>query len=360
MAWTWSKCYMLIMIIANVIFLAAGIFVLYLGAYLKKEHWTDMFEGDELGSIEVVNGKVSIATVIFSCAMIVSALIGLFGAVFRLRSFLIIYSIISTITAIFFLVLSIVGFVVLAKVNSWKDDDFPADDKQEPKFATQFNKVYCYATGANICNNVAFDKALKTLSPDSPTDLISQVLDVLSGVLTSAGITGMQTLCENYMSGGPVADLLQLVPSFKLDPVCKGCELAGQFSRLNSVFAWANHECPPDPASLKWCVSFLAKKTVGEPYNGAPFGICRAKLYGALSKWSPVIAGPALAVSFLLFFLVFVACVAHRRDPKPSSDTAVEKEAATVKSGGQFVPINSKKVNIEPVKTPVVSPRQLA
>ncbi|RHY31427.1 hypothetical protein DYB32_003519 [Aphanomyces invadans] len=319
MAWTAAKCYMLIMVVANIVFLAAGGFVLYAGIYLKTEHWADMFEGDTLSKAQGLNETVSWSVLIFASLIIVAATIGFFGAVFRVRFLLVIYAILCALSAIAFLAISGGGWFVFAKASSWKDKTYPADEKQERAFANRFNQVYCYATGANLCNNVAFSDAISTLAPNATEDVLSLVLHALKDILTEAGIVGMQSLCANYRQNGPVADLASLVPSFKLDPVCTGCETANQFSNLNSVFAWANAECAPDPAALKWCVGMLSAKTQG-PDAEAPFRICRSKVYGALTKWTPIVVIPLSFVTIALFFLVFVACVVHRRGPQTSKN----------------------------------------
>ncbi|RHY05782.1 hypothetical protein DYB37_008482 [Aphanomyces astaci] len=221
MGWTAAKCCMLIMVIDNIIFLAAGGFI-----YLKTEHWADMFEGDNLGKMQVLNATLSWEVLIFASLIIVAAVVGFFGAVFRVRFLLVIYAILCTLSDIAFLAISMAGWFIFAKSSSWKDKAFPADKKQERAFASRFNQVYCYVTGANLCNNVLFSEDISKLAPNTAYDVLSLVLDALKDVMASAGIHDMQSLCQNFRANGAVVDLVALVPSFQLDPICTGCETA--------------------------------------------------------------------------------------------------------------------------------------
>ncbi|ETV87240.1 hypothetical protein H257_02202 [Aphanomyces astaci] len=166
------------------------------------------------GKMQVLNATLSWGVLIFASLIIVAAVVGFAGAVFRVRFLLVIYAILCTLSDIAFLAISMAGWFIFAKSSSWKDKAFPADKKQERAFASRFNQEYCYVTGANLCNNVLFSsEAISKLAPNTAYDVLSLVLDALKEVMASAGIHGMQSLCQNFGANGAVADLAALVPT---------------------------------------------------------------------------------------------------------------------------------------------------
>ena len=129
-----------------------------------------------------------------------------------------------------------------ATTRRWTDQSFPASG-DETRVSQKFDRVYCFAQGAYLCNHATPKELFAMFLPS----VAVPALDVLDPTRNTSRYTGAGQLCT---------DLRGVLPT--LEPLCAACDEAAKFRALDDVLDWANDQCPRDDGLLVWCGAYLA------------------------------------------------------------------------------------------------------
>ncbi|KAJ0404313.1 hypothetical protein P43SY_003226 [Pythium insidiosum] len=290
---TTKCCSALILIAMNLLLLGGGFVVLLISASVRASGWIEVLETHWPSA----NGVLLVLNIVGGI-IIALAVLGSISALCRWRIGLLLYAILVLIMVIVFAVTAFVGFSVHASVMDWKSKPYPAFD-DEPAVKREFDRAYCYAQGAHVCNDMTVNEAAKTFLPEVNATFLKQFDNV----------KGVNALCDTFGSAVP-----------DLQPLCQGCAIAKDFKNFSSILEWANDECPRTRETMVWCGVFLATKDATElPQDSAPYAQCRPDFLRVLDAWVVYIASGALVVCIGGVLVIGFSCFLRRRERQAES-----------------------------------------
>jgi hypothetical protein len=302
---TENTCSKIILIVLNLVFITAGALFFYYGLNLKQSRWTNI-------STSVRDFGTGVT--VFGGLIIVIALFGLLGTICWNKCLLGIYGIFVFTAMAVFVALAVIVFMSSSSAKTWKTSDYPASEN-EPTVANGFNKIYCYAQGANLCMSTSAKDAISIFVP-GVDDLFERTLSLLNFNLSSK--TGINGFCESAAAkideSGSVGALAQNLFPPEYTKVCSICKnVSNHFSNYSSIFQWAEDQCPFEPSTAFWCVKFLSTGTGGDIYVGAPYKQCRPAVLNFWSFFANTAGYVFTIMGVATLVLLFMVCSAGRQ-----------------------------------------------
>ncbi|GLE10399.1 hypothetical protein PINS_up022500 [Pythium insidiosum] len=285
---TTKCCSALILIAMNVLLLGGGLVVLLISASVRASGWIEVLEPhwpSAHGVLVVLN--------IVGGIIIALAVLGSVSALCRWRIGLFLYAVLVLIMVLVFAVTTYVGFSLHSTVTDWKGKPYPAFN-DEPAVKREFDRAYCYAQGAHLCNDMTVNEAATLFLPNVNASFLKQFDQV----------KGVNALCDAFAPTVP-----------DIQPLCKGCAIAKDFKNFSSILEWANDECPRTPETMMWCGVYLATKNATElPQDKAPYAQCRSDFLRVVDSWVVYIASGSLVVCIGGLLVIGFSCFLRRRD----------------------------------------------
>ncbi|TMW68401.1 hypothetical protein Poli38472_005869 [Pythium oligandrum] len=295
-------CLTLWVVVINTLLLAGGVLVEYVCVHVKDTGWLDVIHAYWSSIDQVILGLQ-----IFGGVMIGLAVLGYVAATCRWRFGLIVYAIVIFIMLIVFGAIGVVGFIVRNEAEDWKSQEFPANS-DEASIKPEFDRVYCYAQGAYICNEISLQDAAKLFIPEVDSTLLAQFNDK----------RGVNEVCDTFLT---------LIPSIK--PLCDGCAVAKQAQNLSDVLEWANDRCPRTDDTLLWCGDYLVNGKAGST-GTAPYTQCRPEFLDLISSTTLIAGATGIGVAVgSLLTIVFACCLGCRKKSDDDDDDDNDQDVLT-------------------------------
>lgn len=239
-----------LLILANLGFIVAGILAIVYAVKLHNSGWLDVFDDD----LQWVRSVLLASMITLGSVLIIIALMGCAGASLKKRGLLRCYNVFVVLAFILLFVVMALAFASMAIANDWAGKAYPAAEPEEPTFAENFNRVYCFAEAAYLCTAAPFDEFIETLVPGIPSVIVQSL----------QGKEGINSLCEeNQQLIDTVVTGTELLESIRT--VCDECAKVGQYEKYKPVFEWVDEQCPlveTNPQVVKWCGDFLFDGTL--------------------------------------------------------------------------------------------------
>ncbi|TMW68402.1 hypothetical protein Poli38472_005870 [Pythium oligandrum] len=312
-------CSTLLLIAINMLLLAGGVLVEYASIHLRNTGWLDVVEAYWSSA-----DKLLLAMQIIGGILIGLAVLGSIAAICRWRFGLLIYSFVVSIMLILFAIIAVLAFIVRNKSENWKSQAYPAESDEE-KVKTEFDRIYCYAQGAYICNSITVKDAATLFMPGIDSSILSQFGDA----------KGVSEICGTYLT---------LIPTIK--PLCEACEVAKNADNITDVLDWANEKCPRTDSTMLWCGSYLVTGEAGST-GTAPYTQCRSEFLGLVSDTTLLIGAGGVLVAVGALLVIAFSCFLRRKERKEQnyddlSYTPAHRQNHNVNTPETSQPIYSK------------------
>ncbi|KAF0750165.1 hypothetical protein AaE_006807 [Aphanomyces astaci] len=287
----------IILVGLNILFIAAGALLIYVGASFKGNHWSDVFSAATATSVN----SLGLYTLIFGIVVVAIACLGLFGALCRNKILLTVYAVFVFLALAVFTAFAVLTFISASTASKWNAAEFPAAT-EESQVASSLNEVYCYAQGARLCTLASPREAFKTFVP--------ALADTIVGVSTLLKINVDKQVAALGVVGATAAKAL---PS-QYKQVCETCaDVDKKYSNYKSIFEFAEEKCPLNPTTATFCGNFLLSKTQTNVYKSAPYEVCRPAILDLWRSMSMKLAIGSTVAAAISLILLFFACAAGKR-----------------------------------------------
>ncbi|CAH0473317.1 unnamed protein product [Peronospora belbahrii] len=286
----------LTLIAINCILALGGAIVLYVGIYIRHAGWVDAIRGYWSNISDAVTALIVIGGVIIGLA-----LLGSIAASCHWKFGICTYDIVMVLLLVLFVVVAIAAFILLNKADDWSEKTYPAESMEET-VKRDFEKVYCYAQGEHICNEVMFNAALDMFAPEISTTNVSQFENVTGGV---------SMLCDDYLDDYS-----------ELENVCIACDTVREFNNYTMVFDWIHDHCPRTNETMTYCRELIIRTSTTDTTVGtAPYMQCRAEFLEFVENYSLYLGvGSVLVCLGALMVIIFVFCLSRREQLSRNHD----------------------------------------
>ncbi|CAK4069069.1 unnamed protein product [Aphanomyces euteiches] len=306
-----TTCSKIILVVLNLIFVAAGALLIYIGTAFKGSQWTEVLSTAVPSTVD----KIGLYIIIFGCLVCVIACFGFFGALCRSRGLLTVYSFFVFVAFAIFTAGAVVAFISASTASKWNSNAFPADDK-ETSVATGLNQVYCYTQGARLCTTASASEAFAAFVPDQATTIVAAAKLLQIDVEAKTGVNGFCSQVDKQITALGAAGALaaqQLPSAYK--QACTTCaDVQTKYGQYKSIFEWTEKKCALTTTTALYCGKFLlTSKQPSDVYKDAPYEQCRPALLDLWRSYSTQIAVGCTVTAVVALFLIFIACEAGKR-----------------------------------------------
>ncbi|RHZ31971.1 hypothetical protein DYB31_006028 [Aphanomyces astaci] len=300
----------IILVGLNILFIAAGALLIYVGVSFKGNHWSDVFSAATATSVN----SLGLYTLIFGIVVVAIACLGLFGALCRNKILLTVYAVFVFLALAVFTAFAVLAFISASTASKWNAAEFPAAT-EESQVASSLNEVYCYAQGARLCTLASPREAFKTFVPALADTIVGVSTLLKINVDETTGINGFCLQVDKQVAALGVvgATAAKALPS-QYKQVCETCaDVDKKYSNYKSIFEFAEEKCPLNPTTATFCGNFLLSKTQTNVYKSAPYEVCRPAILDLWHSMSMKLAIGSTVAAAISLILLFFACAAGKR-----------------------------------------------
>ncbi|ETW05684.1 hypothetical protein H310_03403 [Aphanomyces invadans] len=301
----------IVLVALNVVFIAAGALLIYIGVSFKGNQWSDVFSAATATPLN----SLGLYTLIFGSVVVGIASLGIFGALCRNKVLLSIYAVFVFIALAVFSAFAVLTFMSASTASKWTAAQFPAAT-EETQVATSLNEVYCYAQGARLCTSASARDAFKAFVPALADTIVTVSTLLQINVDEKTGINGFCNQVDKQVAalGAVGATAAKSLPA-QYKQVCDTCaDVKNKYGDFQSIFDFAEEKCPLNPTTATFCGNFLLSKTQTNVFKSAPYEVCRPAILDLWHSVSMKLAIGSTIAAVVALILLFFACAAGKKD----------------------------------------------